>query len=35
LLSYLPAIRRSFSGFDADRDGAFQFAAPWTLKRLA
>jgi hypothetical protein len=35
LLSYLPAIRQSFRGFDQERDGAFQFSAPWTLRRLA
>jgi hypothetical protein len=35
LLSYLPAIRQSLRGFDQTPDGAFQFSAPWTLKRLA
>ena len=35
LLSYLPAIRRSIRGCNQERDGAFQFTAPWTLKRLA
>jgi hypothetical protein len=35
LLSYLPAIRQSLRGFDQTPDGAFQFSAPWTLRRLA
>jgi hypothetical protein len=35
LLSYLPAIRQSIRGCDQERDGAFQFSAPWTLMRLA
>jgi hypothetical protein len=35
LLSYLPAIRQSICGCDQERDGAFQFSAPWTLRRLA